>query len=192
MFEVRTARLILRDLVSEDKPFIQRMAREPAITRYQSWLRLDTEEAVQQWVENVVFHNRQQPRDAYNLIIREAGAGHAIGWIGWGHSDVPQYGDYSFGYALLPSYWGRGYMTEALQAGLAFLFGTLGAHAVTDCCESGNVGSRRVMEKAGMRLATQWTEETDSGDTVEYLRFVIQAAEWRALLTGPVRQELTQ
>ena len=39
MFQLKTARLTLRDCVEEDTPFIQQIAREPAIARYQSWLK---------------------------------------------------------------------------------------------------------------------------------------------------------
>ena len=185
LFQIRTARLILRDIVEEDTPLIQQMAQEPAIIRYQSWLKLDSEEEVRQWVHRAVFHNTQQPRDAYNLIVVERGTHQSIGWIGWGHSDDPTYGEYSFGYALLPKYWGRGYMTEALQAGITFMFETLQAQAITDYCDSSNEASRRVMEKAGMTQVAQWTEETGSGVTVEYLRFAIQKSEWSQPLGGP-------
>lgn len=179
MFSIRTSRLLLRDFVEEDTPFIQRMAREPAITRYQSWLKLDSEEEVRHWVQKTVFHNTQQPRYAHSLLIAEISTNHDVGWIGWGHSDDPTHGEYSFGYALLPEYWGRGYMTEALCAGLAFMFERLGAEGITDYCESANHASGRVMEKAGMTLVAQWIEEAEPGTTVEYLRYAIKKTEWR-------------
>ena len=179
MFQLRTPRLLLRDLVAEDISLIRRMAQEPAITRFQSVLKLNSEEAIGHWVQDTIFHNNLQPRHAYNLAIVESHENRAIGWIGWGHSEDPTHGDYSFGYALLPEYWGLGYMTEALQAGIAFLFETLGAQGVTDYCESTNTGSKRVMEKAGMRLVDRWIEETAPGGSVEYLRYAIQRAEWR-------------
>ena len=55
-----------------------------------------------------------------------------MGWIGWGHAEDPTHGEYSFGYALLPEYWGRGYMTAAARAGLTFMFETLGAHGIVN------------------------------------------------------------
>jgi len=79
----------------------------------------------------------------------------AMGWIGWGHAEDPTHGEYSFGYVLLPEYWGRGSMTAAVRAGLTFMFETLGAHGITDHCDVTNRGSMRVMEKAGMRLVAR-------------------------------------
>jgi len=40
------------------------MAHEPAVTRYQSVLQLNSEEDIDQWVQDVIFHNTQQPRHA--------------------------------------------------------------------------------------------------------------------------------
>jgi RimJ/RimL family protein N-acetyltransferase len=178
-FQIRTPRLLLRDLVADDIALIRRMVLEPAITRYQSLLKQNSEEEILQWVQDAIFYNNQQPRYAYNLAIVESHEIRAIGWIGWGRSEDPTHGEYSFGYALLPEYWGRGFMTEALRAGLIFMFETLGAQGITDYCESTNAGSKRVMEKAGMKLVARWTEETTPGVSVEYLRYAIQRAEWR-------------
>jgi RimJ/RimL family protein N-acetyltransferase len=71
-------------------------------------------------------------------------------------------------------------MTEALRAGITFMFETLGVQGITDYCELTNRGSSRVMEKAGMRLVARWTEEASPGVSVEYLRYAIQRAEWIA------------
>jgi len=59
MFQLRTAGLLLRDLVAEDTALIQRLAHEPAVTRYQSVLQRTSEEDIDQWVQNAIFHNTQ-------------------------------------------------------------------------------------------------------------------------------------
>lgn len=71
-------------------------------------------------------------------------------------------------------------MTEALRAGLAFMFATLSAQGISACHESTNPGSMRVMEKAGLRRVARWTEEGTPGESAEYLRYAIQRAEWLA------------
>lgn len=187
MLHLRTPRLILRDVVVEDTALIGRMAHAPAITRYQSLLRLDSEVAIDRWVQNVIYHNNQQPRRAYNLTVVESQEKRGIGWIGWGHAEDPTHGEYSFGYALLPEYWGQGYMTEALRAGLTFMFETLGAHGISAYCEAANLGSMRVMEKVGMRLVAHWSEEDTPGMSVGYRRYAIERAEWTAQGQGEDR-----
>lgn len=157
------------------------MASENTITRYQGVLRLQSDEAIHEFIRAAIFHNRQHPRQAFNLVVAERRRQHSIGWIGWGHSEDRTYGDYSVGYALLPEYWGRGYMTEALRAGLEFMFLSLGAEGITDFCETRNLGSARVMEKQGMKPVLRWSGEAYDGASVEYIRYAIQRSEWLVL-----------
>jgi RimJ/RimL family protein N-acetyltransferase len=120
-----------------------------------------------------MFHNQRNPRGAYNLAIVEISRERRIGWIGWGRSEDPTHGEYSFGYALLPPYWGQGYMTEALRAGVAFIFEALGAQGISDYCETTNIGSMRVMQKAGLTEVARRQEES-----IEYVRYAIRKEEW--------------
>jgi RimJ/RimL family protein N-acetyltransferase len=61
------------------------------------------------------------------------------------------HGTVEFGYGVVPEVEGRGYATEALQALLQYGFSTGRVRrAVADTTHE-NVGSQRVMEKAGLR-----------------------------------------
>ena len=53
--------------------------------------------------------------------------------------------------------WGRGYATEALKAVMSYLTENEGISCVTAWCAAENIGSRRAVEKAGMKLVR--TEE---------------------------------
>lgn len=178
MIQIHTSRLVLRDLQEDDAPLIRHMAHEDAIRRYQRVLRLESEDAIVEFIRTAIFHNNQQPRHGFNLVIVERQQNQSIGWIGWGHSEDSTYGDYSVGYALLPQYWGRGYMTEALRAGLTFMFEALEARGVTDYCEATNRRSARVMEKQGMKLIACWSGEASDGSRAEYTRYAIQRSDW--------------
>lgn len=128
MFAIRTARLLLRDFVEADYAVIRALSQEPAVTRYQTWLRFAGETDARRWLHDVIYHNQRQPRQAYNLAIAEQQQ--VIGWIGWGRPDDPTLGDYSFGYALYPAAWGKGYMTEALRAACDVMFNALDAERI--------------------------------------------------------------
>jgi len=69
-------------------------------------------------------------------------------------------------------------MTEAVRAGLTFMFEELEAKGVTDYCEVTNRRSARVMEKEGMKLIACWSGEDRNGSRVEYTRYMIQRSEW--------------
>ncbi len=53
------------------------------------------------------------------------------------------------GYASSEKYWGKGMMTEAVTAILAFAFGELGLDLVSAYCYPYNTRSKRVLEKCG-------------------------------------------
>ena len=69
------------------------------------------------------------------------------------------------GYRLRRSAWGRGYATEGAQALVRKAFTALGVDEVVATTMTANAGSRRVMEKAGLRYAR--TVHLDWPDPVE-------------------------
>lgn len=177
MFALHTARLLLRDFEEADCAVIYAMSQEPAVTRYQTWLRLASPADARQWVQGAMYHNQLQPRQAYNLAIVHGQQ--VIGWIGWGTPTDPVLGDYDFGYALLPAAWGQGFMTEALQAACTFMFEALHAQRIFGQCADSNYASARVMEKVGMQLVHTWQEEdVATGINEEHRRYAIDVAVW--------------
>lgn len=56
------------------------------------------------------------------------------------------------GYVLSPSFWGKGYATEAARTVMKFCFDTFGADKICAKFMEGNNASMRVMTKLGMKL----------------------------------------
>ena len=65
---------------------------------------------------------------------------------------TPQHARGEIGYWLGVPYWNQGYTTEAALLVTAYGFDTLRLHRVQATCLPRNVGSSRVMEKAGLTL----------------------------------------
>ena len=63
------------------------------------------------------------------------------------------------GFSVVPGWQGRGLATEALKKVLEYLTENESIPCVTAWCASENVGSQRVLEKAGMKLVD--TEKDD-------------------------------
>lgn len=61
-----------------------------------------------------------------------------------------QHNSAQFAYALAEKYWGKGYMTEALKAVLAFGFDVLKLHRIGADHFAENTGSGKVMQNAGL------------------------------------------
>ncbi|KGN30553.1 GCN5 family acetyltransferase [Knoellia sinensis KCTC 19936] len=64
------------------------------------------------------------------------------------------------GYILNPAHAGRGYATELTINLLSLAFDDLGLRRVTAGCFADNIASRRVLEKAGMRLEQHGVQDS--------------------------------
>jgi RimJ/RimL family protein N-acetyltransferase len=85
------------------------------------------------------------------------------------------------GYVLARAHWGHGYVSEALEALLAYGFDSLGLNRVEADIDPANAASGRVLEKLGFRregyMPERWIVNGEPADTVFYgllLRY------WRA------------
>ncbi|MGJ3508365.1 GNAT family N-acetyltransferase [Enemella sp. A6] len=86
------------------------------------------------------------------------------------------------GYTIDPAHANRGYATEALEAILEIAFNDLGLRRVEAGCFAMNTASRRVLEKAGMRLEGLYIEESLHHELgwVDGASYALLASEWRA------------
>jgi len=164
MFYLETKRLILRDLEINDLKLFYDMSIEEKITNYQKWFLGNN--GYKQWVENSIDHNKSIPRFAYNLTIVLKENRKSIGWIGWGTDDL-DIREYDFGYSLLPEYWGKGIMTEALKCSVDYMFNELNASIVYGECIVENIGSAKVMENIGLKLIKEWEELNEEKNIIE-------------------------
>jgi ribosomal-protein-alanine N-acetyltransferase len=90
------------------------------------------------------------------FMVRKAD-GAVVGEIGAGLDGATA----RVGYTVVEPSWGQGYATEALRALLAHLLADPRVHRVVAETLVGHAASRRVMEKAGMRLHGQRLGEVD-------------------------------
>jgi RimJ/RimL family protein N-acetyltransferase len=107
-------------------------------------------------------------------------------FLGWFHlrpgegaaPDEPE-----LGYRFRRDAWGRGYATEGSRALIATAFADLGAERVYATTMAVNVGSRRVMEKAGLRFVrhfvADWPVRID-GDEHGDVEYALSRPEWLA------------
>ena len=144
--ELRTERLILRRYRPEDADDLYRhLGTDPAMYRYSGWNPYATPEMAQETVRRFIDSYRDE---------------HFYGWVLdaddvlFGTIGAYDYRDdrIEVGFSVVRACWGRGYATEALKAVLLYLTENEGISCVTAWCAAENIGSRRVLEKAGMHL----------------------------------------
>ncbi|HEX7746896.1 MAG TPA: GNAT family N-acetyltransferase [Micromonosporaceae bacterium] len=85
-----------------------------------------------------------------DLVIQDAATGAVAGDIGLYYQE-PQTGQAMIGYSMLPGWRGRGYASRAARLVARWAFGTVGIARLVAGTLPTNVGSQRVLEKAGFR-----------------------------------------
>lgn len=121
---------------------------------------IDAEEAASNenmldWLH--VFWTLQKPASApWNWMIIDRTENILIGAIGTTNppADEPGEDSIQIGYYLVPGYRGRGYMTEAGRAYIAWAFAQPSVSWIYAMTETNNSASRRVLEKIGARPFT--------------------------------------
>jgi RimJ/RimL family protein N-acetyltransferase len=177
---ILTPRLVIRDFDEADLPAVHAFRSDPEVARFMQDFDAESLEQSRAWLDGVIYHNRVQPRVAYNLAIELRSLSKAIGWIGIGDSERhPGPGECGFGYMLDRAHWGQGYATEAARAILAFAFQELGAQHISSWCYAENAASARVLEKAGLTLIKRYDDiESKSGRPITCLEYEIHRADW--------------
>ena len=99
---------------------------------------------------------RALPSGLGSRAIIENSTGEFVGWVSLAPAssvglDLGLSGELELGYRLRSAKWGMGYASEAARAVIDLAFGELGAERIVATTMTVNVGSRRVMEKAGLR-----------------------------------------
>ena len=150
-----TERLLLRDFAWSDQDAVHAFASDPVVTRFMDWGPNDVHDT-RAFVAMAVAQSSQRQRTEYEFATVLPDAGPDGSGLVIGSASVriinQQHQAGELGYIFHQAFWSRGYATEATRALLDFGFGPLGLHRITATCRPENLGSARVLEKAGMTL----------------------------------------
>ena len=139
-----TARLTLRPIRADDASAIfDAYAWDPEVTRYLTW---PPHTSIEQTNSFVRMCLTAQTSRTYMIILKATG-------VVVGVFDLRMTGKarLEFGYALARPFWGQGLMTEALTEVAAWALSQPSIWRIGAVADIENVGSMRVMEKAGLR-----------------------------------------
>ena len=145
---LETERLILRQLRSDDREAIFDYASDPEVTKYMLFNRHQSIEEADVFLESVRVTSEKRERIEFAMELRSTGE--FIGVCGLHHFS-PQDHRAEVGYVMRRTFWGKGYMVEAVRELLRFAFEEMGMHHVYATCFEANERSARVMERCGMR-----------------------------------------
>lgn len=173
----RTPRLLLRDFLPDDWRAVLAYQSDLRYQRYYPEVTRD-EPAARRFVAMLIAMAEETPRCSFQLAITLPEDGQLIGNCGLRRRSVDATeGD--IGYELDPTFWGRGYATEAAREMLRFGFAELRLHRIWAECIAENRASARVLEKVGMRQEGRLREkEWMRGRWWDVLIYGILAHEW--------------
>ena len=149
MPRIQTERLLLRKIKMIDAQDMYDYASRPEVTRYLLWYEHPDLSYTKRYIAYV--DTQYRAGKFYDFAIIERESKRMIGTCGFARLDSEK-NTGEIGYVLHPSFWGRGYATEAVQAIIRFGFEKLGLCRIEGRYMANNLASRRVMEKCGMQL----------------------------------------
>jgi RimJ/RimL family protein N-acetyltransferase len=155
---IATERLLLRHWLETDREPFATMNADPRVMRYfPATLSAGESDALLERIKT------GHANHGFGLwAVEVPGVAPFIGFTGLA---VPRFEAHftpcvEIGWRLAAEYWNRGYATEGARAVLSLAFGTLDLDEVVSFTAVGNLPSRRVMEKIGMKH--------DDGDDFEH------------------------
>lgn len=164
---LETGRLTLRRFTEADADDLVELHNDPDVMRYLNGGKASPREVIVGETLPAFIHGGY-----FAAVERETGE-----FLGWFHLRAPEGGaedEPELGYRLRKPSWGKGYATEGSLAFIDKAFAELGARRVFAQTMSVNHGSRRVMEKCGLRFVRtffqDWPDVIDGSDQgeVEY------------------------
>jgi len=150
MKPIRTERLILRNWEERDRALFHRINSDERVMEFFPFRRNRAEADAK-----LDEFRTEIERVGFGWTAAEvATSGACIGFVGLhgtGHIPTLPAGGVEIGWRLAPEFWGKGYVSEAARAWLAFGFEALGLDEIVSFAVSDNTRSTAVMERIGMR-----------------------------------------
>jgi ribosomal-protein-alanine N-acetyltransferase len=165
--ELKTDRLLLRNLAKDDAAFLLKEFSNPKVNAHL----FDTEplSTIEEANRIIDFYLEEEPRCQHRWILVLKDTGEAIGTCGF-HRWHKENATVEMGYDLQPAYWNRGYMTEALSEILSFAKKQMQVKTIEAHIAEGNIASERIVKKLGFMKSDVTYYEVFKGE--KYLHSV--------------------
>ncbi|WP_042432459.1 GNAT family N-acetyltransferase [Streptacidiphilus anmyonensis] len=151
---LETDRLTLRHFTADDADLLIELDSDPAVMRYLTGGQATAPEIVREsHLPYIIAGYERWDGDLGLFAAHERDGGAFVGWFHLRPEPDGPRDEAELGYRLRQAAWGKGYATEGSQGLLHKGFTALGLRSVWAATMTVNSGSRRVMEKLGMRLA---------------------------------------
>ncbi len=186
---LETERIVLRRFTEADVDNLFQLDSDPDVMSFLSGGPPTPRDVIKHDIlPGMLRYYERGDRYGYWAAIEKA-TGDFLGWFHFRPAEGASPDEAELGYRLRKAAWGKGYGTEVSRALISKGFAELGVRRVVASTYEDNIGSRRVMEKAGMTLVRTYhltpqeqlemygitLPELFPGDEVEY---ALEKADW--------------
>lgn len=172
--------MVLRRFTQSDADLLVELDSDPEVMRYLHSGSTTREEVETSTLPRILGHYERHPDLGYWVAIARD-TEEFLGWFELGPEGDG--GEVELGYRLRRAAWGKGYATEGSRALLHKAFTELAVPKVFAETMSVNRGSRRVMEKVGLKFQEtfyrDWPEPLPGSEHGE-VRYAVDRADWLA------------
>lgn len=159
--DLATERLVLRTIRSEDVfPIFACWMRDQDVSRYMWWKASDDINETRDFVR---FELENLGNDQWNrwvLVTKDRKEVIGTCLLFWNEEE----GHFDISYNLGKKYWGRGYVTEAMERVMRYGAEALGMKECVTSCAQENKASARVLEKLGFQYVKDVPYECGGGE----------------------------
>lgn len=178
---LETDRLVLRRFTREDVDVLVDLDSDPAVMRYINGGVATPRAEVEQEVLPAFLGYYERFAGYGFWAALDKGSRDFLGWFHLRPPPGAAVDEPELGYRLKRAVWGRGLATEGSRGLIEHAFRSSGARRVNAEAMAVHTASRRVMERAGMRLVRafhqEWPQRIE-GDEHGDVEYAITRAEW--------------
>jgi [ribosomal protein S5]-alanine N-acetyltransferase len=145
--ELRTDRLLLRQMTLVDAPGVQKLRSNEDVMKYINRPLTRTIEEAEIWVNIIIAAVEKNDGITWCICLKEKPSEH-VGSIGLWRIDKENHRA-EIGYMLEPSLQGKGIMYEALQKVIEYGFREIKLHSIEGQIDPRNTASAALLKKAG-------------------------------------------
>ncbi|MDH8709923.1 GNAT family N-acetyltransferase [Bacillus altitudinis] len=175
----RTNRVVIRQFDQQDIEAFYQYRSNPSIATFQSWENYTYEDA-ESFVQHQMTQQPNQPGTWFQYAIALSESNQLIGDCAI-HTLGSEPRIVEIGFTLAPEFQGKGYIHEALNSIIEYIFTTLNKHKIIAFTDVRNEKSIRVLERLDMRREGHLLQNYMSkGHWVDEYQYAILQSEWAA------------
>ncbi|MCT4603057.1 MAG: GNAT family N-acetyltransferase [Marinifilum sp.] len=159
---LETDRLYLREILPSDDEKMFEMDSDPEVYKFLGRKPIRDIDQSRKMIKNIIQQYKDNGIGRWAII--EKNSNNFIGWTGFKFEKEELNGNsnyYDLRFRLLRKYWGKGYITEATKAAIAYAFEKLDIKEICSMTLVSNEKSQQVLHKLGFSLTEKFTYQGD-------------------------------